>query len=131
MYDTVVKWFTKARPLARPIRFIFVVYLLVRPEFILLRASISVLDNRFLYYGRPFLYWTIDFFTTGVHFCAGQSISLLRTSICALDNRFLYYGRPLLYWTIDFFTLITIECYCKQTWQLHDLQSQNLYSSTK
>ena len=89
------------------------------------QESISVLDKRILHYRSPFLGWTEEFFSTGVHcclgqkrilyyrspclcctreffatgvhVCTGQENSLLQESISVSDNRLLYYRSPFLY----------------------------------
>ena len=55
-------------------------------------------------YRSPFLCWTKEFSTTGVHFWAGQKNSLLQESISVSDKRILYYRSPRLCCTRQFFT---------------------------
>ena len=68
------------------------------------QESISVLDRRILHHKSPFLGWTEEFFTTGVHFCLGQENSLLQESMSVLHKRILYCRSPCLYWTRECFT---------------------------
>ena len=49
----------------------------------------AVWDRRILYYRNPSLYWTRQFFTTGVHFCTGQEGSLLQESCTGQENSLL------------------------------------------